>query len=184
MHTKPTKILAIDPGTREIGVAVLEGEALVYYGVKTIRNRKRPQQVLREAARIINRLIEDYKPSVLAIEKMFLIQKNASLLIVVADEIKATVQAAGLAIYEYAPTAVRKQICQTGKATKRAVAGIIAGRYLELARYLKGKSKWEELYYANMFDAIAVGLTCYQQLLENNFTGGQNLSGSEIERAS
>ena len=53
MHTKPTKILAIDPGTREIGVAVLEGEALVYYGIKTIRNRKRPQQVLQEAARIV-----------------------------------------------------------------------------------------------------------------------------------
>lgn len=165
MHTKPTRILAIDPGTREIGVAVLEGEALTFYGVKTIRNRKRPQQVLNEAARIVNRLIEVYQPSILAIEKMFLIQENASLLIVVADEIKATAQAAGLTVYEYAPTVIRKHICQTGKATKRAVAGIIASRYLELARYLKGRSKWEELYYANMFDAIALGLTCHQQLL-------------------
>jgi crossover junction endodeoxyribonuclease RuvC len=173
MHTKPIQILAIDPGTREIGVAVLEGEALVYYGVKTIRNRKRPQQVLQKAARIVKRLIEDYQPSILAIEKMFLIQKNASLLIVVADEIKATAQAAGLAVYEYAPTTVRKRICQTGKATKRAAAGIIAGRYTELIRYLKGRSKWEELYYANMFDAIAVGLTCYQQIVATHPTASQ-----------
>jgi crossover junction endodeoxyribonuclease RuvC len=182
MHTKHTKILAIDPGTREIGVAVLEGEALVYYGVKTIRNRKRPQQVLGEASRIVKRLIEDYQPSVLAIEKMFLIQKNASLLIVVADEIKATAQAVGLAVYEYSPTTVRKRICQTGKATKRAVAGIIASRYLELARYLKGKSKWEELYYANMFDAIAVGLACYQQIVANHFTASQNFPDLEAKR--
>src|SRR6185503_15122964 len=114
MLTKPTKILAIDPGTREIGVAVLENEDLLYYGVKSIRNRKRPQQVLGEVARIIERLIEDYKPSVLAIEKMFLIQKNGSLLIVVADEIKAAAQAVGLGVYEYAPTTVRKFICQSG----------------------------------------------------------------------
>jgi len=167
MPTNATKILAIDPGTREIGVALLEGEDLLYYGVKSIRNRKRPQQVLNDAANIIGRLIDIYNPSVLAIEKMFLIQKSASLLIVVADEIKATAQAAGLSVYEYAPTTVRKLICQTGKATKRAAAHIIADRYVELARYLKGRSKWEELYYANMFDAIAVGLACYQQLLAN-----------------
>lgn len=167
MPTNAIKILAIDPGTREIGVALLEGEDLLYYGVKSIRNRKRPQQVLQEAAHIIGRLIDTYNPSVLAIEKMFLIQKSGSLLIVVADEIKATARAAGLSVYEYAPTTVRKLICQTGKATKRATARIIADRYVELARYFKGRSKWEELYYANMFDAIAVGLACYQQLLAN-----------------
>lgn len=182
MHTKPTRILAIDPGTREIGVAVLEGEALLYFGVKTIRNRKRPQQVLQQATRIVKRLIEDYKPTILAIEKMFLIQKSGSLLIVVADEIKATAQAAGLTVYEYAPTVIRKRICQTGKATKRAVAGIIAGRYFELARYLKGKSKWEELYYANMFDAIAAGLTCYQQVVANHSPARQDLPGLEAKQ--
>ena len=108
---------------------------------------------------------------------MFLIQKSGSLLIVVADEIKATARAAGLSIYEYAPTAIRKRICQTGKATKRAVAGVIVTWYTELARYIKGRSKWEELYYANMFDAIAVGLACYQQIVANHSTTSQSLSG-------
>jgi RNase H-fold protein (predicted Holliday junction resolvase) len=28
------KILAIDPGTREMGVAFLDGEKLIYHGVK------------------------------------------------------------------------------------------------------------------------------------------------------
>lgn len=168
MLTNQTKILAIDPGTREIGVAVLENEELIYYGVKSIKNRKRPQHVLQEAARIINGLINTYRPSILAIEKTFLIQKSGSLLIVVADEIKATGQAGGLAIYEYAPTLVRKLICNTGKATKREVAKMLASCYPHLTRYLVQRSKWEELYYANMFDAIAVGLCCYQAIVKRD----------------
>jgi Holliday junction resolvasome RuvABC endonuclease subunit len=179
MHTKPVRILAIDPGTRELGVAVLEGAELLYYAVKTIRNRQTPKQVLEAATGIIKRHVADYQPETLAIEKLFLVHKSAALLLVVTEQIKATARKQGLNIYEYVPTAVRRHICKNGKATKQATAQVVASRYVELARYLQGRSKWEELYYANMFDAIAVGLTCHQQLLGNNFTGSQNLSDSK-----
>lgn len=164
MHIKTNKILAIDPGTKELGVAVLEGEELLYYGVKTIRKRARPQQVLLETTRIINSLIADYRPAVLAIEKMFLIQKSASLLVVAAEEIKAAAREKGLEVFEYSPTFVRKFVCDSGKATKREVAQVIVRRYPVLSRYLNRQSKWEQIYWANMFDAIAVGLTCLQRL--------------------
>ena len=36
------KILAIDPGTREMGVALLDGGRIIYHGVKVIKNRKSP----------------------------------------------------------------------------------------------------------------------------------------------
>jgi Holliday junction resolvasome RuvABC endonuclease subunit len=164
MRTQQTKILAIDPGTKEIGTAVLSAGELLYYGVKTIRSRRSPLDILAQTRRMVLRLITDYGPQYLAIEKMFLVQKSASMLIVVADEIKAIAREQGLLVYEYAPTLVRKLICQTGKATKAETASQVALQYPELGRYLGRRTKWETLYYANMFDAVAVGLCCYREI--------------------
>ena len=164
MHTDNSKILAIDPGTRELGVAVLTSGELLYYGVKTIRRRSSASEILNQVHQIISRLIADYKPQCLAIEKMFFIHKSAALLNVTADEIKAVALAEGLTIFEYAPTLVRKTICKTGKATKREAAKVIATRYPELARYLEHRTKWEELYYANMFDAVALGVAANMEI--------------------
>jgi len=171
MPTDQIKILAIDPGTREIGVALLSGRELLYYGVKTIKKRGSAGEILSQVRQILSRLIADYEPRNLAIEKTFLAHKSAALLNVAADEIKAVARAQGLEIKEYAPTLVRKIICQTGKATKKEAARIIAAQYPELARYLEQRTKWETLYYANMFDAIAVGLVCYQEITTNLSSG-------------
>ena len=35
-------ILGIDPGTREMGVVVLQGDRLLSFGVHTLRNGERP----------------------------------------------------------------------------------------------------------------------------------------------
>lgn len=77
------KILAIDPGTREIGVAVLTGEELEYYAVKTITRRSSPSIILAQARQIIRKLIHLHSPDVLAIERPFLGYGNRSSLLVV-----------------------------------------------------------------------------------------------------
>jgi crossover junction endodeoxyribonuclease RuvC len=174
MHTNPIKILAIDPGTKEIGIALLSDGELLYYGVKTIRTRSSPGEILKQAQYIISRLIADYEPQYLAIEKTFMIQKSAALLNIAADEIKATAKREGLTVFEYAPLAVRKTICKTGKPTKKGVAKVIALLFPELIRYVQRQTKWETLYYANMFDAIAVGLCCHEELMSQNGSLGSN----------
>ena len=59
MTKTKTRILAIDPGTREMGVALLEGDKLVYHGVKAIKRGKSPHETLKEGRRLILRLIAD-----------------------------------------------------------------------------------------------------------------------------
>jgi len=156
--------LAVDPGTRELGVAVLRGDEPLYYGVKSIRKGRLPHEVLGEARDIFARLLREYRPDMLAIEKTFVVQKSAALLSVVADELRGLAERTGLPVREYAPSVVRKSVCRTGRATKRDVARVIAGRYPEFRQYLERTSEWEEKYWANMFDAIAVGLVCLEQL--------------------
>jgi Holliday junction resolvasome, endonuclease subunit len=165
------KILAIDPGTREIGVAVLDGKTLIYYAVKTIRGQRNPAEVLRRIQEVTAGLIERFRPDCLAIEKMALIQKSASLLVVAAEEIKATARQHGLPVYEHVPTTVRKVICSSGRATKQETANVIARRFPELRSYLEQKTKWETLYYAKMFDAVALAVCACIQIVGSGQSG-------------
>jgi len=161
------RIVAIDPGTRELGVAVLEGMDLIYYAVKTVRDRTTAQAILQQVANLAIDVIVKFEPEVLAIEKMFVVQKSAALLSVAAEEIKSVARSSGLTVYEYAPKSIRKFICQNGSATKRDVAQVIAHRYPELTRHLKTRNKWDEKYYANIFDAVAVGLMYRSEMINS-----------------
>lgn len=167
MPTKPPTILALDPGTKEIGVAVLSGTELCYYAVKTIKRRQPPQALLGEISRYVTALIASYRPQALAIEQTYLIQKSAALLCVAATEIKQTARQHGLAVYEYAPAEVRQALCQRERATKRETAQRVAERCPELARYLRQPTKWGEMYWAHMLDAVAVGLRCWDEIYGN-----------------
>lgn len=159
MPKNKSKILAIDPGTREIGFAFLEGERLIYHGVKVIKNRKSPHERLREGRRIVLRLIRDFNPQVLAVEKAFFAKsRNTALLNTFVDEIRTIGRRKRLKLVSYAPSTVKKHICGNGRASKREVAKVVVAKYPELKVYLTQDRAWKERYHQNMFDAVALGM--------------------------
>ena len=159
MSKDNSKILAIDPGTREMGVAFLEAGKLIYYGVKVIKKKKSPHETLKEGRKIILRLIKDFKPKVLVVEKTFFFNnRSASLLNVFVDEIKVIGKRKGLKVISYAPSTVKKFICGNGTASKKEVARVIVSKYPELKVYLTQDRAWKEQYHQNMFDAVALGM--------------------------
>ncbi|MEM2146703.1 MAG: crossover junction endodeoxyribonuclease RuvC [Candidatus Jordarchaeaceae archaeon] len=159
MSKNNSKILAIDPGTREMGIAFLENGKPIYYGVKVIKKKKSPNETLREGRRIILRLIKDFKPNVLVIEKSFFVNnRNASLLNVFVDEIKAIGKRKRLKVLSFAPSTVKKFICGNGRASKKEVARAIVSKYPELKVFLTQDRAWKEEYHQNMFDAVALGV--------------------------
>ena len=161
MHSKSTtRILAIDPGTREMGVALLDRRELVYHGVRTIRKRQSPRDTLDCGRNVVLRLISDFRPQVLAFEKTFFASnRNAALLNVFADEIKAIGQRKGLRVQAFAPSTIKKHVCGHGHATKQEVAHAVVARYPDLKVYLTQDRKWKARYHANMFAAVAIALT-------------------------
>jgi len=162
---KPIRILAIDPGTRETGIAILENDDLAFYGVRTLKKKRPAHVLLKEARKIIYRLIEEYDPKIFVIEMTFFSRnKNTSILHVFCDEMKAAARRKGLKLYSFAPKTVRKYICNDGKATKKQVSKVLSSRYPELTIYLSQDRKWKEKYWLNMFDAVALGLTCFHNL--------------------
>ena len=123
--TKPT-ILAIDPGTRHLGLAVLDGDALVYHGVKTISTSLTPHDRLNAGRKVVLRLIRDFRPDVLAIEKAFFAKsRNTALLNVLVDEIQAVARKKGISVTAVAPSTVKRRVAGNGHATKRQVQRMI-----------------------------------------------------------
>ena len=138
-------------------VAFLDGGRIIYHGVKVIKNRKSPHDKLREGRRIVLRLIKDFEPQVLAIEKAFFANnRNSSLLNVLVDEIRAIGRRRKLTVIMYAPSTVKKFVCGNGHASKKEVAGGVVAKYPELGVYLTQDRKWKERYHQNMFDAVAL----------------------------
>lgn len=166
----PPVMLAINPGTRLVGYAVLQGEELLRYGVKTILKRKTPAEILTAVGKFITELITDYEVSILAVEKMVAAQEDSPLLAVAIEQIKTIAAQAQIKIYEYAPSVVRKRLgdklktTKPAKITKREVARLISDRYRHLQCFYNRTRLWELRYYGSLFDAIAVGLVCSTDL--------------------
>lgn len=117
---KSKKILAIDPGTREMGVAFFDNKRLIYHTVKTTSDKKTPHEKLNEVRNMVLRFINDFKPDLIAIEKTFFANnRNASLLNVLGDEIEAIAKIKNVRVVSYAPNTVKKEICGYGHAEKK-----------------------------------------------------------------
>lgn len=153
------KILAIDPGTRTMGAALLDREKLVYHAVYAFRTKDAPRERVKTARQTVLRLITDLKPDVLVVEKTYFANnRNGSTLNAFVRQIIAIGRRKRLRVVTVAANTVKKRVCGNGRASKREVAQAVIARYPELGVYLTQDRKWKERYHQNMFDAVAVGL--------------------------
>lgn len=155
------KILAIDPGTRNMGYAVFAGKELCYYGIKRIPKLGSAREELKIGRSLIYGFIKDFSPQVLIVEKTFFSNsKSAVLLNKFTNEIRCIGKRKKLTVISMAANTVRKGLCGNGSAGKEDVARTLVSLYSELKSYLRADTKWKEKYYRNMFDAVALGVMC------------------------
>lgn len=163
----PLRTLALDPGTREAGYAVLEGTELLFFGVHTFKHRKSARSLLKEGQGFVSGLVDAFDPQIFVIEKTFYAKsKRSSLLHVFADEIARFARGKRLRVLAYAPSTVKKAIAGNGAATKRQVAETLVRHwYPYLEKYLRTDLRTQERYWENMFDAVALGLTGHEEVV-------------------
>lgn len=154
---KKRRILAIDPGTRQMGIAVLEDRELIYHSVETLTTRGTPHERLQEGRRVFLRLLDDFKPAAVAVEAPFFANnRNTALLNVLVDELRALAKSRGVAVASFAPSTIKRHMCGDGWAAKGEVAKAVVAKYPKLKVYLTQDRKWKERYHGNMFDAVAL----------------------------
>ncbi len=165
MIKKPKpRILAIDPGTRHIGIAVLQGSDLVYHGVVTMPYRRSLETVRRNTRVLLHELLEDFRPTVLAVEGNSIGSKRARTpLHAVVSETKRIGRQERVEVVTMTASTVKKFVTGNGRATKEEVARAVARFYPELKAYLRQTAKWRARYHGNMFDAVALALAASQR---------------------
>jgi Holliday junction resolvasome RuvABC endonuclease subunit len=158
MRKNNETILALDPGLRDLGYAVLHGRRLVTSGVLGLR-RVPKEDRLATARKNVRMWLRTHRPDVVVVEKTYrhpvpwldqLHQLSRS-----ARNL-ATRQRAAFTMYS--PQRVRQTVAGNGRAKKPEVAIAVAHRFPSLRVYLTQDRRWKERYWQNMFDAIALGL--------------------------
>jgi Holliday junction resolvasome RuvABC endonuclease subunit len=167
-----TTILGIDPGTKEMGLVVLRGTELLWYGVRTLRNGQRPYDVIGQARRIVLGTVSIYTPDIVAIEEpLNLPTKRAAVLSVIAQELRARTEELGLRVVELSPRVARAVAVANARATKIDVAeALVRSGFEQLgslvprrpARPVLGLAPRDK-YWLHMFDALALAVAASHQ---------------------
>jgi Holliday junction resolvasome RuvABC endonuclease subunit len=159
---RDTRILAIDPSTRGLGFAVLEGaNGLIDWGVKETKTDKKTRSL-----KLIAELIERYQPSVVVVEdhagKGSRRCKRVAGLI---DDIHELAMKGKVRVKSFSRAKVKKAFSESGASNKYEIAKAIAERFPELApRLPRFRKPWmSEDYRMSIFDAVALALTFFFQ---------------------
>ncbi len=125
------KILGIDPGMAIVGYSVIEynGEApvLLYSGsIQTDKNKKESARLL-EIFEDMNTIVEEYKPDVAAIEKLFFFRNQTTVMPVAHARgvILTVLEKFKVPIFEYTPMEVKQVLTGYGRADKKEVEQMV-----------------------------------------------------------
>ena len=156
-NPKTVRVSAISPSTRGFGFAVLEGNALVDWGVKSVKGEKNSECLLKVEA-----MITHYQPGVMVLEDGSVKgSRRAPRIQALSQEIIELAKKRKVTVKLFSRNQVRKVFFAHGKGTKHAVAEILAKRFPEeLGSRLPPKRKpWKsEDHRMAIFDAVALAL--------------------------
>lgn len=131
MSTSTVRILGIDPGFDRLGICILdktgEKESLVYSTCLITSKKDSFEDRIVSLGISLEKILKEYKPQELAIEKLFL-TKNQITAINVAQVRGICLYISRLyklSIYEYSPPEIKLSVTGYGKATKDDIANIV-----------------------------------------------------------
>ncbi len=151
-------LLSIDPGFERLGLAIIEkegrGKETLVYSECFKTSAKLPHyERLRLIGNKIKDVIEKYKPTELATEKLFF-NSNQKTVIPVAEARGVILFIAGthnLPVFEYSPPEIKVAVTGHGRSDKQQIMEMVP-RLISLNKPIASDDE---------FDAIAIGLTHY-----------------------
>lgn len=151
------RILAVDPGYEKMGVAVLEKtngkEALLFSECFKTSRALKAHERLSALGGEIKKVIKEFTPEALAIEKLFFAdnQKTAMMVAEARGVILYEASCAGLSICEYTPAEAKMATTGYGRSTKDQMKFMVE-KLITVGKKIKEDDE---------YDAIALGLTYF-----------------------
>ena len=125
------KILGVDPGTNQLGYAIIEIRGkeikLITLGVLNLKSYPDHQTKLKEIFLQLQEIIETYLPKHMSVEAPFY-GKNVQSMLKLGRAQGVAMAAAmtmGINITEYAPKKIKKSVTGNGNASKEQVAAML-----------------------------------------------------------
>ena len=128
--TDKLRILGIDPGSRLTGFGVLDfhNDKPTYVASGTVKSVDGEfADRLRQIFESVSRIVDEYRPDIVAIETVFM-HKNAGSALKLGHARSAALCATfkhGAEVFEYAPREIKQAIVGTGAATKEQVQHMV-----------------------------------------------------------
>jgi Holliday junction resolvasome RuvABC endonuclease subunit len=161
MNRRSQKIIGINPGTRYLGIAVLDGSELLDWRVKVLKG-KWSKEKMKRAIGIISDIIEQYEPNILVIKKLHPSRRSWNLVQLVA-KIKEFSKSKGLKVFQYSIKDVEEFFIKEDKLNKKNLAEKILSEYQVLFNEFMKEKRNKNLYFIRMFEAVALAALCFHR---------------------
>ena len=165
MSKNPLTILAINPGSRYLGIAVFHGADLKDWRMRNI-NCSGANQRLEKARSIVVKYIDQYDPGILAIKRLHR-SRSSPYLNRLTIGIKRLARSRGMKVYQYAIDDLKAFFMEKKRSNKQELSEVLASRYPVLVPEFHKEQKNANPYYYRMFEAVALGAICSYQYGSN-----------------
>ncbi len=162
MHKKPKTIIGINQGTRSLGISVFKGIDIRDWRIK-IFQEKWSKKKMERIMSMVSALIEKYKPDVIALKKLHPSRVSRPLNRI-TDQILEYSEINNIKVYKYSIKEMENYFSPDKRISKENMAEIVVSKYPELFHELKKENKNYNAYYIRMFEGVALGSICSQQL--------------------
>jgi len=162
MELNPKVIIAINPGTRYLGLAIFSDTELCEARVKGIKGVWSNSK-LKHILQIITRYLNIYHPGVLAIKKLHPARASGhlnSLFQAILDLANSN----RMKVYQYSIKDLKTYFCPEKRINKKKLAEMMAAIYPHLFPELNMELGHRNPYYTRMFEAVALGNRCQHHI--------------------
>ncbi len=154
--------MAVNPGTKYMGVAVFQAPDLVYWNVRVLKGKwslKKMKSVESTLLTLINR----YRVNLLVLKRLHL-SRSSSNLDYLARSIANLACRERVMLHLYSLDSLKDQLSAGARINKMSIASLVASRYPFLGKELEREKKHKHPYYVRMFEAIAAGMVAFNRM--------------------
>ncbi|OPY73240.1 MAG: hypothetical protein A4E62_00556 [Syntrophorhabdus sp. PtaU1.Bin002] len=156
MNQDSSTILAVNPGTKYIGLAVFQVPDLAYWGVRVLKG-KWSEKKLKSAEMTVMNLISHYHVDTLVLKKFDSFRSSPNLDCLI-ESMRKLARKKRIKVITYSVADLKESFAFGTRVNKMTIAALAIARYPFLARELEREKKRKHPYSLRMFEAIAAGL--------------------------
>lgn len=158
MQEREIRVLALNPGSRHVGIAIFHGQELVEWAIRSFRE-KSVETKTRKLMALLDEIADKHKTNCLAIKELHPARSSKQLQ-GLNKELEAWAIKRNLAVTGYTIKEMEESLLSPERRNKLSLMKEVAARYPFLYPEFDKERKNRSPYSVRMFEAVAMGIEC------------------------